>query len=97
MAPLCFILMPFGVKKDQKGRMVDFNKIYHDFIKEDFEEAGQFMTDAISYIPDKEYWKLKSTINNFKLLLDSFATGTDSHKQLKKLIVDLAKVLPNND
>jgi tetratricopeptide (TPR) repeat protein len=66
-------------------------------IKEDFEQAGQFMTDAISHIPDKEYWMLKTTINNFNLLLDSFETGTDSHMQLDKLIEDLAKVIPNSD
>ena len=33
MKPLCFILMPFGKKKDQNGNEIDFNKIYIDFIK----------------------------------------------------------------
>lgn len=33
MKPLCFILMPFGKKKDQIGNEIDFDKIYIDFIK----------------------------------------------------------------
>lgn len=33
MKTLCFILMPFGKKKDQNGNEIDFNKIYIDFIK----------------------------------------------------------------
>ncbi len=33
MKPLCFVLMPFGTKKDQKGRDVDFNEIYQELIK----------------------------------------------------------------
>lgn len=33
MKPLCFILMPFGTKKDKNGNEIDFNKIYEEFIK----------------------------------------------------------------
>ena len=35
MKPLCFILMPFGKKKDEKGNNIDFNKNYNkDIINE---------------------------------------------------------------
>jgi len=40
MTPLCFILIPFGKKKDAKGRVIDFDLIYHDFIKKAVEQAG---------------------------------------------------------
>lgn len=40
MNPLCFILMPFGTKKDENGQLIDFNKIYSDFIKPAIEDAG---------------------------------------------------------
>lgn len=33
MKPLCFVLMPFGKKKDAKGREIDFNSIYDELIK----------------------------------------------------------------
>ena len=33
MKPLCFILMPFGKKKDEKGKIIEFEKIYNDIIK----------------------------------------------------------------
>lgn len=33
MKPLCFVLMPFGKKKDAKGREIDFNSIYDGLIK----------------------------------------------------------------
>lgn len=33
MKPLCFILMPFGKKKDENGNEIDFDKIYNEFIK----------------------------------------------------------------
>ncbi|MCF4127614.1 TRAFs-binding domain-containing protein [Methylobacterium sp. SyP6R] len=32
MKPLCFVLMPFGTKKDESGRMIDFNAIYNRII-----------------------------------------------------------------
>jgi hypothetical protein len=38
--PLCFIVMPFGEKKDSKGRMINFDAIYKDFIKIAVEKAG---------------------------------------------------------
>ena len=40
MQPLCFILMPFGAKKDENGKTIDFDKIYNDFIKPAIEDAG---------------------------------------------------------
>ncbi|WP_417326576.1 TRAFs-binding domain-containing protein [Halarcobacter sp.] len=40
MKPLCFILMPFGKKKDQTALEIDFDKIYEDFIKPSIEDAG---------------------------------------------------------
>jgi tetratricopeptide (TPR) repeat protein len=33
MKPLCFVLMPFGKKKDAKGREIDFNTVYDELIK----------------------------------------------------------------
>ncbi len=33
MKPLCFVLMPFGKKKDSKGREIDFDVIYNELIK----------------------------------------------------------------
>lgn len=33
MKPLCFVLMPFGKKKNAKGREIDFNTIYDELIK----------------------------------------------------------------
>jgi len=33
MKPLCFVLMPFGVKPDKQGRDIDFNYIYETLIK----------------------------------------------------------------
>lgn len=40
MKALCFVLMPFGMKKDENGQTIDFDKIYNDFIKPSIEEAG---------------------------------------------------------
>ncbi len=40
MKALCFVLMPFGKKKDEKGREVDFDDIYNDLIQPAIEEAG---------------------------------------------------------
>lgn len=40
MKPLCFILMPFGIKKDDNGNDIDFDKIYFDFIKPSVIDAG---------------------------------------------------------
>ncbi|MDK9693681.1 MAG: DUF4071 domain-containing protein [Sulfurimonas sp.] len=39
MQPLCFVLMPFGVKKDENGNTIDFDRIYNDFIKPSVEDA----------------------------------------------------------
>ena len=40
MNPLCFILMPFGTKEDEKGRKIDFDAIYNDLIRPAIEEAN---------------------------------------------------------
>jgi len=33
MKPLCFVLMPFGTKKDQSGKLIDFDAVYHSLIE----------------------------------------------------------------
>lgn len=40
ITPLCFILMPFGKKKDAEGVEIDFDKIYYEGIKPAIEDAG---------------------------------------------------------
>lgn len=37
----CFVIMPFGEKKDYDGKMIDFDKIYEEFIKGVLEGRGQ--------------------------------------------------------
>ena len=36
----CFVIMPFGEKKDLDGKPINFDKIYKDFIKDAVEELG---------------------------------------------------------
>ena len=31
-APLCFILMPFGIKANADGSMINFDRVYQDLI-----------------------------------------------------------------
>lgn len=38
--PLCFVLMPFGIKKDENNIDIDFDKIYYEYIKPSIESAG---------------------------------------------------------
>jgi len=33
MKPYCFVLMPFGKKPDERGRLIDFDKVYAEIIK----------------------------------------------------------------
>jgi MAP3K TRAFs-binding domain len=40
MKPLCFILMPFGIKTDGNKKEIDFDKVYNSFIKPAIIEAG---------------------------------------------------------
>jgi MAP3K TRAFs-binding domain len=40
MKPFCFVLMPFGKKKDENGRVIDFDRIYVEIIKPAVEDAG---------------------------------------------------------
>jgi len=49
MKPYCFVLMPFGKKKDEVGRLVDFNHIYEGIIKPAIIDA-----DLISIRADEE-------------------------------------------
>ena len=37
--PFCFILMPFGVKKDDKGQDIDFDEVYKKLIKPAIKDA----------------------------------------------------------
>ena len=39
LAPLCFVLMPFGKKKDAAGVEIDFDEIYYNGIKPGIEDA----------------------------------------------------------
>jgi hypothetical protein len=36
----CFVVMPFGEKKDVSGVLVDFDKIYHDILCPAIEATG---------------------------------------------------------
>jgi hypothetical protein len=38
--PLCFVLMPFGQKRDITGTLINFDSIYKDLIGPSIEEAG---------------------------------------------------------
>ncbi|MBM4056150.1 MAG: DUF4071 domain-containing protein [Planctomycetes bacterium] len=38
--PLCFVLMPFGTKKDAGGKEINFDAVYADLIKPAIENAG---------------------------------------------------------
>jgi hypothetical protein len=33
MKPVCFVIMPFGKKSDADGKVIDFDKIYSQFIQ----------------------------------------------------------------
>jgi tetratricopeptide (TPR) repeat protein len=39
MKPFCFVLMPFGKKNDEAGRVIDFDRIYSEVIKPAVEDA----------------------------------------------------------
>ncbi len=39
-APLCFVVMPFGVKPDSSGGSIDFDAVYHDIIEPGIRQAG---------------------------------------------------------
>jgi len=38
--PLCFVLMPFGRKKDELGRTIDFDAVYREVIAPAIDQAG---------------------------------------------------------
>ncbi|WP_309888770.1 TRAFs-binding domain-containing protein [Archangium sp.] len=40
MSPLCFVLMPFGVKKDPPRPDIDFDRVYEDAIEPAIRDAG---------------------------------------------------------
>jgi hypothetical protein len=39
MKPYCFVLMPFGKKRDESGRVVEFDSVYEEIIKPAIEDA----------------------------------------------------------
>jgi len=39
-AKTCFVIMPFGEKSDLDGKVIDFNKVYENFIKKTVENTG---------------------------------------------------------
>ena len=45
--PTCFVIMPFGEKKDVEGKTVDFNEIYDRIISGAIEDAGLAPTRTI--------------------------------------------------
>lgn len=44
--PLCFVLMPFGRKKDSNGMEIDFDSVYRDLIVPAVDEAGMDVVRA---------------------------------------------------
>jgi hypothetical protein len=38
--PLCFVLMPFGEKRDITGALINFDSIYNELIAPSVEQAG---------------------------------------------------------
>ncbi|TAN53901.1 MAG: DUF4071 domain-containing protein [Rhodospirillales bacterium] len=40
MKPFCFVLMPFGTKPDEAGRLIDFNAVYASIIEPAIRNAG---------------------------------------------------------
>ena len=39
LKPLCFVLMPFGQKRNANGKTIDFDRVYSDIIKPAIEAA----------------------------------------------------------
>jgi hypothetical protein len=39
-APLCFVVMPFGVKRDRRGQVVDFDAVYDGLLAPAIRQAG---------------------------------------------------------
>ena len=50
MKPFCFVLMPFGKKMDDSGKIVDFDAIYELIIKPGAEKAD---LAPIRELPDR--------------------------------------------
>lgn len=46
MKPLCFVLMPFGIKTDSLGRKIDFDAVYAELIGPAVAEAGMEVVRA---------------------------------------------------
>lgn len=40
MRPLCFVLMPFGVKPTVSGRTIDFDRVYNELLRPAIERSG---------------------------------------------------------
>ena len=48
--PLCFVIMPFGKKKDADGNEIDFDEVYHQLINPAIETAD--LTSLNSVYPN---------------------------------------------
>lgn len=46
MRPLCFVLMPFGVKMDASGKLIDFDEVYQGLIAPAIDAAGMDVVRA---------------------------------------------------
>ncbi len=66
--PLCFVIMPFGTKKNAEGHLIDFDTVYRDFIQPAVAAAAMEPIRA-----DKETIKDKST--HERLLLCDYAVA----------------------
>jgi hypothetical protein len=40
LKPLCFVLMPFGLKTDGVGRTIDFDRVYHEILRPAIDDVG---------------------------------------------------------
>lgn len=78
MAKTCFVIMPYGVKKDRDGRKIDFDWIYEDLIQkaiakvddldcfrcDDFEKAGSIHKEMLRHIVHDEIAIVDSSTQN---------------------------------
>ena len=73
----CFVIMPFGQKMDINGKLIDFNKIYSNFIKgtltdlglkcvrcDEIEEAGSIHAKMFEHIFDADVAIVDTTALN---------------------------------
>jgi hypothetical protein len=55
MAPLCFVLMPFGQKPDSTGAIIDFDRVYTDLMAPAISAAGLGQRPEIR-APQSDLW-----------------------------------------